>query len=491
MHSKLKLFFCILILIPVSLIAQKGYEIKIKIPNLKGKQILLAHYLGSQSAFADDTLILDKSGTGVFKGTKPLPQGLYMVFLPSRNYLELLIGDDQLFSIEADTTKFMETVKFTGCDECKGLYDFQRFGAQKQKEIAPLSEQYKNATAVEKDSIRKKIERISKTEDDFVWKQIGSLPPKSMLAVLLKSTRDVKIPDFPRDASGKVTDSAFQYKYYRTHYFDNFDYADARLLRTPAYEQKIKFYIDKMLPPMVDSIIPEVDKLIEKTRYNAELFRYMLGTLYNYYASSQIVGLDAVFVHIAEKYYIPYATWSSADFIEKLKKDLAKVKPTLLGQQAPPIKQLVVLPTEHFLAAKTDTALKSNPYLGNYLDIYSIKAKFLVLVFWEADCGHCQHAMPIIHDAYERLKDKGVQVLAVHSISSVPGKRKWVDYINEHEFYDWINAWSPYNNDYREAYNILAQPTILILDENKKIISKRMDPEKIEYIINFELKRAN
>jgi thiol-disulfide isomerase/thioredoxin len=490
MHSKLKLFFCIFIIFPFSLIAQKGYEIKVKIPNLKNKQILLAHYLGSQSAFADDTVNLDKNGTGAFKGIKPLPQGLYMVFLPSRTYFELLIGDDQVFSIEADTTRFMETVKFTGCEECKRLYDFQRFSAKNQKEMASLSEQFKTAPVAEKDSIRKKVERISKADDDFVWKQINGLSPQSMLYTLLKSTRDVKIPDLPRDASGKVTDSAFQYKYYRAHYFDNFNYADIRLLRTPAYEQKIKFYIDKMLPPILDSIVPEVDRLIEKTRSNEELFRFMLGTLYNYYASSQIVGLDAVFVYIAEKYYIPFATWSSADFIEKLKKDLAKVKPTLLGQQAPPIKQLVVLPTDHFLAAKTDTALKSNPYLGNYLDINTIRAKFLILVFWEADCSHCQHAMPIIHNAYERLKDKGVEVLAVHAIPSVPGKRKWIDYINEHQFYDWINAWSPYNNDYRDSYNILAQPTILILDENKKIISKRMDPDKIEDIINFELNKG-
>lgn len=490
MNQKIKLIILFLTLISIHVSAQKGYEIKVKIPNLKNKKILLAHYLGSTSAFADDTLILDKNGAGVFKRNKPLPQGLYMIFLPSTNSFELLLGDDQVFSIEADTTKFLETVKFTGCDECKGLYDFQRFESQIQKKIAPLSEQYKTATAAGKDSIRKKIEHISKTDDDFVWKQYSTLPPKSMLALLLKSTRDIKLPDFPRDASGKVIDSSFQYKYYRAHYFDNFDYTDVRLLRTPTYEQKIKFYIDKMLPPLADSIIPEVDRLIENTRSNPELFRFMLGTLYNYYASGQIVGFDAVFVHIAEKFYIPFATWSPADFIDKLKKDLDKVKPTLIGQPAPPIQQLVVLPTDHFLASKNDTALKSNPYLGNYFDFRTIKARYLVIVFWEADCSHCQHAMPILHEAYERLKSKGVEFIAVHSISSVPGKRKWIDYINEHEFYDWINAWSPYSNDYRESYNIQAQPTILILDENKKIISKRMDPEKVEDIINFEMKKS-
>ena len=65
MHHHLKLILCIIALfISLGLSAQKGYEIKVKIPNLKNKEILLAHYLGSQSAFADDTIKLDKTGMG-------------------------------------------------------------------------------------------------------------------------------------------------------------------------------------------------------------------------------------------------------------------------------------------------------------------------------------------------------------------------------------------------------------------------------------------
>jgi len=483
------MIFLFAVLFSVNLTAQKGLEIKVSIPNLKNKQILLAHYLGSESAYADDTLNLDKNGMGIFKRKNPLPQGLYLIFLPSKAHFEVLLGDDQYFSIEADTSRFLETVTFNGSEECKLLYEFQQFSMLRQKEMAPLIASFKTANNTAKDSIRNKIDKINKVDDSFVWKLINSLPPKSMLATLLRSTRDVKTPDFPRDVSGKVTDSAFQYKYYRAHYFDNFDITDARLLRTPAYEQKIKFYIEKMIPPAIDTIIVEVDKLLDKTRSNNELFRYILSTLYNYYGSSQYVGFDGIFVHIAEKYYLPNDTWSTKEFIANLKKEIAKVKPTLLGQPAPELKQLVYLPKDHFLAAKNDTALKSNPYLGNYLDFNTIKAKFLVIIFWEADCSHCQHAMPLLHEAYERLKNKDVQVLAVHAISSVPGKRKWIDYINEHEFYDWINAWSPYNSDYRDTYNIVAQPAIFVLDENKKIVSKRIGAEQVEEVINFEIKR--
>ncbi|HEY4786180.1 MAG TPA: thioredoxin-like domain-containing protein, partial [Bacteroidales bacterium] len=358
------------------------------------------------------------------------------------------------------------------------------------KERTPLMEKYKTATGNKRDSLNKKLEDLNRKSEDFIRRKIDELPPNSMLAALLKISQEIKVPDFPRDGSGKVTDSAFQYKYYKAHYFDNFDFTDGRLLRTPLYEQKIKFYLEKMIPPMLDSIDMEVDRFLDKTKGNEELFRYLLSTLYNYYLSSQIVGFDAVFVHIAEKYYIPYASWSSKEFIENLKKDLAKLKPTLIGQSAPNVK-LITLPTDHFLAAQNDTALKSNPYLGSNMEINDIVSKYIVIVFWEADCHHCQQAMPVLHDAYERLKDKGVQVLAVNAISSVPGKRKWIDYINEHGYYDWINAWSPYSNDYRDLYNLQAFPAIFVLDENKRIISKRIGAEQVEDVINFEMRKKH
>ncbi|HEX3007396.1 MAG TPA: TlpA disulfide reductase family protein, partial [Bacteroidales bacterium] len=113
-----------------------------------------------------------------------------------------------------------------------------------------------------------------------------------------------------------------------------------------------------------------------------------------------------------------------------------------------------------------------------------------VLAFWEADCSHCKKAIPELHTIYEELKDKGVQVLAVHTLSSVEGKRKWIDFVNEHSLGDWVNAWSPYSLEFRDIYDVYSTPVILVLDENKKIIAKRINPEQIKGIIEFELNRA-
>lgn len=487
-------FRCLFILLLAGftqqIIAQKGHEINVRIPNLAKQTLMLGHYLGSATAaFLDDTIKLDSKGTGSFKGAKSLPQGNYFLLLPSRIPVDIMLGENQRFSLEMDTANFLETLKFTNCKECSAFLDFEKFSSTRYKAHVLLADKYKNASKDLKDSIAQKEKELIASGETFLDKQLKNFPANTMLGVYLKSLRDVKVPDFPRDEAGKVLDSAFRYHYSKAHYFDNFDYTDARLLRTPLYEQKIISYLDQMVIPMVDSLDFEVDKLLDNTRNNEEVFKAMLILLFQHYAKSQLVGMDDVVIHLADKYYIPYATWSSRDYIENLKKDIGKLKPTMLGKQTPDL-QLVELPSDHFMVAKTDTALKSNPYLGNYININSIKAKFLVLAFWEADCGHCQKAMPLLHEAYQRLKDKGVVVLAVHAISSVPGKRKWIDFVNEHEMYDWINAWSPYSNEYRNLYNLQAFPAIFVLDENKKIVSKRIGAEQVEEVITFELKKA-
>jgi thiol-disulfide isomerase/thioredoxin len=247
--------------------------------------------------------------------------------------------------------------------------------------------------------------------------------------------------------------------------------------------------MEKVIPLIPDSIEKEVDMLLEKVRNNEEVFRYLLVTLFNQYASSQIMGMDAVFIHIAEKWYLPLATWSDKEFKDKLVKEISKKKPNLLGNKAPDLK-LIEIPEEHFRVAKTDTALKSNPYVGTPLSIYDIKAKYLIVIFWEADCGHCKKTVPQLYDTiYPAIKNNDVKILAIHMIASVEGKRKWIDFVNEHHLYGWINAWSPYSYEYKDLYDVYTTPVIYVLDENKKILAKRIGPEQIVDIINFEVKK--
>jgi len=209
----------------------------------------------------------------------------------------------------------------------------------------------------------------------------------------------------------------------------------------------------------------------------------MLITLFNYFAESKYMGMDVVYFHIAEFYYLPDATWSSPDFLAKLEENLEKNKPTLIGQEAPDI-MMREIPPEHFAMAMQDTAIKRDPHIGQDFYINSIDAAYTILYFWEADCGHCKKATPELYEVYERLKEKNVEVIAVHVINSIEGKEKWIDFVNEHGMEDWINCWSPYSNEFRTIYNLQSYPQLFIIDRDKKIVAKRITPEQAEEIIN-------
>ncbi len=94
-------------------------------------------------------------------------------------------------------------------------------------------------------------------------------------------------------------------------------------------------YLSRAVPQHPDSLIVAVDYLLSGSKQDVELYRYMLITLFNHYAESKYIGMDGVYFHIAEYYYIPDATWSSPEFLDKLKENLALNKPTLIGQKAP------------------------------------------------------------------------------------------------------------------------------------------------------------
>ncbi|HBX50890.1 MAG: hypothetical protein A2275_11170 [Bacteroidetes bacterium RIFOXYA12_FULL_35_11] len=480
--------FAILAMISKTFVFAQGYEIKVKISNLPGQEIMLGHHWNDK-LYPDDTIKLDKKGQGIFKGKTPLHGGMYFVFMPNKTYFDLMIGDNQTFSFETDTLDYGKNTKFKNSPENDAFYQYQNFIIERQKIGKELDAKRKEAKDdKEKTEINKKLDDLGKEVKDFAWKLIEE-NKGNIFGQFLKATQEVKIPDPPKDANGNITDSLFQYRFYRSHYFDNFDFTNPRLLYTPIYEEKIKTYIEKVIPQIPDTIIKECDKLIESTRKDKDLFKYMLLTLFNHYASSQIMGFDAIYIHLGEKYYISEATWSDTAFVNKLKDRIKKLKPLLLGKQAPNFKMLWV-PKEHFIQAKTDTAAANNPHAGTFIDLYtSIKAKYTILCFWESDCGHCKKQIPQLHEVYKKLKPKGVEVMAVHMIGGIEGKKKWIKFINDHDLLDWINCWNPYEYKYKDLYDISSTPVIFVLDKDKKIIGKRLAPEQIEEFLEKLIER--
>lgn len=309
----------------------QGYNIKIKIKNLPNSAVILGHYF-SDRMIPDDTAFLDATGAGAFIGKTPLPGGMYIVYLPNRTYFDVFVDKNQNFSVQNDTTNFVENMVLQGSPENDIFHNYQKFVSSKNQRAEQLkaAKTQAGANVAQIDAELAKLDAEVRTE----LNRITTENKGSIFADFLKATLDVEVPESVPDDK--------KFWYYLDHYFDNMPLSDFRMIRTPIYEKKIQNYLNLLnqLPP--DSIISRVEKLFTAVGINSapgqrneEVFRYWLVTVHNFYASSQIMGHDAVFVYIAEKHYLPKAYWADSEYVKKLKDSVAKKKPNLIGNKAP------------------------------------------------------------------------------------------------------------------------------------------------------------
>lgn len=457
----------------------QGHEIVFQFKHVKDTTIYIGHYLGSYKGLVvDDTIAINKKGYGMVKGINKLAPGLHFVYITSSQRFDLLIDyTEQYFSVAIDTTKLIESLEFKHSDQNKQFYDYITFIQNKRKELNKLHEKRKSDK--ENKQIEENIKSLNNEVMTYVDKIVADNKGKYISKYVTGLTKEIDVPD-----SLKGND---RYYFVKKHYFDKFDIRDQRMVRTPFAEDRIKQYLNftKQLPP--DTLISDADWLMAAMRGDEELFRFMMITLFQHYGGLQnIMGMDAVYTHIADRYIIPkcrldstYIKWKDPEFLEKLIRKVILTKQNILGGKAANI-QMIQVPDEHFREIKNDTSKLSEKNAGTLISLYDINTKFTIVFFWEADCSHCKKATPKLYEIYERLKDKGLEVMSVHMLNDM---KEWASFINKKELYDWINVWNPGNHQYKVPFGIESSPVLYLLDKDKKIIAKRISPEQAENVI--------
>jgi len=450
--------------------ANGGYEIKVRINGLRDTICYLGNHFGDKQ-YLKDTVPVNHEGWAVFKGKDTLVGGIYLVVMPNKTYFEILVSDPQKFTIETDTTDFMTHMKVTGSPDNQLFLDHQLYIAKMQKESMDLKTRMdankENADSAK--AIRDEVMAQDKAVKNYRLSIIKD-HPKSFMAKIIATMSEPEIPEPPRDAKGNITDSSFQYLYFKRHFWDKVDFSDERLLRTPILQSKIKQYTTQLTPPLPDSIIASCDTIIEKSKANREVFKYCVATLTNFYENSNIMGYDAVFVHLAERYYLTdMAFWADSTLKSKISERVRKIRPNLLNTPA-------------YDLNVPDTAFVMHR-------LYDVKAKYTVLAFWDPTCSHCKTEIPKLAEYYDSLRAKKFSI-EVFSMGIESDIELWKKFIRDHNL-KWINVSDLYNNTrFRDFYDIYSTPVIYLLDDKKRIIAKRLDTEKLRgFIDNMEKRK--
>lgn len=451
-----------------SLIWGQGYEIDIQVEGFSGTEAYLAYYMGDKQYVKDTAAV--QAGQFVFKGTEKLDGGIYLVVMPpANNYFEVIIDEDQKFSLETDTLDYVSNMKIKGSKDNEIFYQDIRFLAEQRTKAQSLQTAMQS---LDKGSAEFEAKQTELQGIDAAVKaarsEIADQYPKSLYGKLLLAMQEPQIPEAPKDENGQVIDSLFAFNYYRAHYFDKVDMTDDRLLRTPIMYNKVNNFMERLTYRQPDSINKSIDYIIDMTRSNEDVFQFWVVHFVNKYAQSKQMGMDAVYVHMVEKYYMTGdAYWTDSATVAKMTERALAISPTLVGRLAP-----------NFSARDTD---------GRLTSLHSVEADYVLLYFWDYNCGHCKKVTPKLTEAFERYKDYNVKILAVSINGDVEEwKGKLPTYGLDQE--GAINV-----EDHRRIsgfdgmYDITSTPRLFVLDKEKKILAKQISVESMEQVLSYEL----
>lgn len=450
-----------------------GYRITVDIEGLDQPYVILAYHYGDKP-YIQDTAYAQPTGEYVFEGKEALPGGMYLVVMPPQNRTVdfFLDAREQHFTLSASMDDLVGTMSFDASPTNTLFYTYLKFlNVQREQSNALQAAQQQAKEKGDAAAEKKANEALLALNEEVqaYQRQLIAEHPQSFTTKFIQTSLDVTIPP--------SVDTAQQYWYYRNHYFDHADLSDGRLLRTPLLPGKIDRYVDKVVPQHPDSIIVAVDEILARAT-DPDIFKYLAIKLINKYASSKIVCMDAIYVHIADKYYLSgRADWIDDAQLAKIKEDADRLRPLLCDRIAPDIK-LQTIPV----------AADEQP---RAVSLHGVDAKYTVLVFWAPDCGHCKKSMPKVAEFYDTYREKGVEVFSVCT-KTYKDYDSCVSFVTEKGLTRMMNLADPYlRSNFHKIYDVRSTPVIFLLDADKRIIGKRLDAEQLgEIIDNWEKAKA-
>ncbi len=464
---------------PAATTAQKpgaGYAINVKITPLKNSWLYLYNYYGKDKYQLADSVVLNNNSEGVFKGNKKLPGGIYLIVTDRRVRLfDVFMDETQHFSIVADTSR-PDKPTITGSPDNTIYQDYAKFLEQIGPRLNPAL--MANARTKE-DSAKIRAEITAADKELRTYREnVGKKHPNAMLTAFFNAMKVPEYPEMPKKADGTL-DSAYPFRYVQEHYWDDTEFNDDRLVRTPFFEPKLDDYFRSFVHPDADSIIDKVKYMLLYSRDAKEMYRFLLAKFTNKYMAPEIMGQDKVFVYLFENHYLKGDTTILSEKDKKTVMDRGwSLIANQIGETAPML-NLVTLD-------------------GKSSNLYDLQSKYTMVIFWDPNCGHCKETVPKVDSIWEaKWKAIGLKVYAVNIDEKA--NKAWGEFIDNHKLNSWTNVYQTKEDrdaeskagkpNYRQLYDVYKTPTLYLLDDQKRIIAKNLDVEGFDKVLDERQKK--
>jgi thiol-disulfide isomerase/thioredoxin len=463
------------ICLSLALSAQNAYEIKVTLKPFKNQYIYLGHYYGKQLPIIDSVLLNDKS-EAVFKGTKKLGGGIYLVGYPDRAHnFEFLIDKNQKFSVVADTSNIRK-LSFVNSPENVAFLAYQDFMMKNGRQIEALQKEKATMnSSTDSTKLISQIEAINAVVRKYRT-DIMATDANSLLPVLLRAMRE---PEVPKNDPAAKNDSLYSYHYFKNHFWDGVNFYDDRLVRTPFFESRIDKYFEQLVYPHADSVNKEMDWMLGYASISEEMQKFLLLKFINRYYNQKYMWEDAVFVHLFEKYFSNKDyPWLTAQGKKQITDRAYSLMANITGNPA--------------------ANIELNDINDKPTNLYDVEAPFVLVTIWDPTCGHCKETLPKLDSMYQaKWKGLGMKLFALAKETD-GNKQTWLTFIKDHKLNDWVHVYYSKEEDkaridagipgYSQLYDVQSFPTLYLLDKDKRIIGKKLTESQVDEILSYKLK---
>jgi thiol-disulfide isomerase/thioredoxin len=457
-------FYFLFLFVPFALFSQQKAEITATIEGLANASTKIVGTFGDQNYIAD-TAIIDSKGQFIL--TKELPMGWYMALLPGNLSFQFLVGKETQFKITGKSSDLLNTLQAEGSIDNVLLYDNLRFQDKLDKKYQLLAEQLKKTApnSAEYMAVKKEIDQ-NLNERKVKLQELKAQHPSTFFTNFKMAGQNPDVVDV-RKPNGDL-DTARQVQLYRRGLWENINFADESLLRTPVVANKLRRYLKELTPQNPDSLIVASDWLLQKSLPHKEYFKFFANNIALTFQNGKTTVMDgeAVMVYVIQKYFTPErAFWSNKEELEKIQKQAWELEASLMGKKGPDV-----------------TAPDIN---GQLKSLYGITTPITVIFMFSPDCEHCREQAPEVEKLAKKWKDKGVTFFGIGVNTN---QEEWSQYIRKTNF-SFTNVFDPTYRAIYAKYYVDNTPELYVLDKNKTIVAKNLNANQLETIFERELKK--
>ncbi len=439
--------------------AQK-YDMRFVIP--QGGEHDSVLYIGQH--YRDRFIVLDstrvgKDDTYIFAGKRKWETGIYALMQKDakKSIIDFTIEGSQRFTIRMTASHEVADPEkdIVGSTANQVMFAYIKRRDDAMKRVRDIEQRKKSTDDKVKEEAENDMKLLTKEMVEFE----DSYFEKYKQYRYVQLTKMMNGPEVPEEVGDKTA-------YYLEHYWDGVDLTDHSLVYTPDLFNKMNYYFfGALYRAEMDTICKYADMVLHKIEGDTLMMRYFMDYIMpRYYRSTKNIGWDAVWCYLVRQYYLTgKCGWATQSEITNKRQSAEFLEKSLIGARG----------AELWMA---DTNQSADP--KDWISSHRFPQKYVILWFWDPDCHHCQEQTATLKELYDSLSAAGNKVFEVYAVGYEADVEKWKKYVRDHKL-PFVNVGgSNVNIDYQEAYNVHGAPTMIILNEERRIIMNKVLPTK-------------